>query len=194
MLNVVITTAKTDDVNQILDICKSHILRNSKNSKEPSAHENQGFLIHEPKFSEIEEIINDKKDSLLLVAKKGDEVLGYLTGQDLSKMKKEIQDAVFQLEDVKKSNGKIFYHKQIGKKIQTNSERGISKNLLLKMFDEAKLRGYLQVICKIVHEPFLNKVSESFHTKYGFRQIGNFEEFVESENCVVKTGIYLKDL
>jgi predicted GNAT superfamily acetyltransferase len=56
------------------------------------------------------------------------------------------------------------------------------------MFDEARSRGYEKVVCKIIHQPFLNQASISFHEKFGFEKIS------EITNQWVTAGIYLKNL
>jgi L-amino acid N-acyltransferase YncA len=43
------------------------------------------------------------------------------------------------------------------------------------------------VVCKIVHQPFENKISISFHEKFGFKKIS---EIAEKDYVA---GIYLKN-
>ena len=73
-------------------------------------------------------------------------------------------------------NQKLFYHKQI---VKNPDAKNIGKKLLFAMFDEAKKRGYLHVVCRIVHAPFFNQASVSFHERFGFKEVGKMEKIHE---------------
>jgi L-amino acid N-acyltransferase YncA len=129
-------------------------------------------------------MIDDQQNYFVCVAEKNDEVLGYLIGCDIAVSGINFPENIFDLK-----NEKIFYHKQIVKKVGT---KNIGEKLLLSMFDEARNRGYLRVICRIVHQPFYNELSVSFHQKFGFKEIAAMVEDSPSLNLVM--GIYLRTL
>ena len=77
-MNHQIKQATQQDIEQILKICSSNLY---KNNKEQSIQklEDSGFLIAEYTLYQWQETISDK-DSLTLVYKEKDDVVGYLNG------------------------------------------------------------------------------------------------------------------
>jgi GNAT superfamily N-acetyltransferase len=178
-----ITPAQYSDIEQMIAICEQNLVENNRDKFAAEDFSKKGFLISRLTLDDAKKMIDDQNNSFACVIKNGAEVLGYLTGCDLEKYGTKFFENVPSLEKIK--NEKIFYHKQIVKKPDA---KNIGKKLLFAMFDEAKNRGYSHVICRIVHAPFCNETSISFHEKFGFQKIGSTEE------NGVTLGIYLKNL
>jgi len=64
----------------------------------------------------------------------------------------------------------------------------VGAGLLKAMLEEVKNRGYFCIICHIVLEPYHNQASITFHTSFGFKEIGRAQE------NEIRTGVYLKML
>ena len=178
-----ISLAQYFDIDQMIAICEQNLVENNREKFAAEDFSKKGFLISRLTAFDAKKMIDDQKIFFVCVIKDGEEVLGYLTGCDVGECKTKFFEDVPSLEKIK--NEKIFYHKQIVKKPNATK---IGKKLLFAMFDEAKNRGYSHVICRIVHAPFCNETSISFHEKFGFQKIGSTEE-----NGVI-LGVYLKTL
>ena len=167
----------------MINICAQNLVENNRGRFDANDFAAKGFLIRKLTKEDVREMLADQENHFACVAKNGEEVLGYLTGCDVSKTEIDFFKHAPELEKLK--NQKIFYHKQIVKKPDA---KNIGSKLLFAMFDEAKRRNYLHVVCRIVHKPFFNQASVSFHEKFGFKEIGAMEE------NGLQLGIYLKDL
>lgn len=184
-----VKAASYADIEQILRICEQNLVNNNQKLSTKDLSQ-RGFLLNKLTEDQVRKMVDDPENFLVLVLKKSDEVLGYLIACDISKTEKEFQEKIYHFPELKKpigenSDGRLFYYRQIAKKI---GEKKVGEKLLLVMFEEAKKRGYGQLFCKIVHEPFYNVVSAHFHQKFGFEKIGVIEE-----NGGVR-GVYLKNL
>ena len=181
--------AEHSDIEQVIEVCAENLVSTNREKFSDEDFSKHGFLIRKMTPEEAKEMIDDKENHFLHVVKNGDEVLGYLSGCDLKKTPLDLQEKVFkaqELQDYIKKNGeKVFYHKQIAKRV---SAKNVGKKLLLAMFEDAKDRGYGFVVCRIVYQPFYNEISIAFHEKFGFRKIG------EMEDNGALLGVYLKDL
>lgn len=177
-MTYVVKAATLQDAEKMVGICEENLVEN----KQENNLSQSGFLVTRLTSEVARKMIADEKNHLALILQEGDQAMGYLTGCDISEMDLAFQNHVKNFLQLKNSS-RIFYHKQIAKKINAKK---VGEKLLLAMFDEARKRGYREIICKIVHEPFFNQASVSFHQKFGFNEIGKIEE-----NGRV-LGIYLK--
>jgi predicted GNAT superfamily acetyltransferase len=180
---LIISDVKAADIAQMIDICAQNLIENNDKKFTAAEFSQKGFLVKKLTKEDVEEILQDQKNQFVCVAKEGEEVLGYLIGCDVSKTK--INFLKYWPDFKKSEKGKFFYHKQIVKKPEA---KNVGKKLLLAMFDEAKIRSYSQVICRIVHKPFFNQASINFHQKFGFNQVTTMEE------SGMMLGIYQKNL
>jgi len=178
-----ISKVSQKDIPQMVAICAQNLVENNRDKFSNEEFSKRGFLIRKLAAADVEEMIEDQENFISLVLKNGDEVLGYVNGCDILKTEIEFQQKVFALPQLK--NQRIFYHKQIAKK---DGAKNVGKELLFAMFDEAKNKGYEQVVCKIVQKPFFNEISDSFHRKFGFEKFGYIKD------SGVELAIYLKNL
>jgi L-amino acid N-acyltransferase YncA len=179
---ILITQATNEDINQMIEICAQNLVETNRQKFGRDDFAKKGFLLSRLTFENAKKMIDDEENYFVCVAKNGDEVLGYLIACDLEKSEINFSAEILnQICAAKK--GKIFYHKQIAKKL---GSKNVGEKLLLAMFDEARRRAYAQIICRIVHRPFLNQASIFFHQKFGFKQV---EKMLEGEN---ELGIYQK--
>ena len=170
------------DIEKMMEICEENLLENNREKFSANDFSNKGFLLTRLTSQNVQEMIDDKKNYVVLVAKDGDKIMGYLIACDIEKVDYELREKI---KELKNFRGKVFYHKQIVKKLGVKQ---VGEKLLLSMLDEVNNRGYSHVVCRIVHEPFYNQASISFHQKFGFSQVGLYKK------NEVLTGIYLKDL
>lgn len=184
-----IKPAEYSEIDQVIEVCVENLVSTNHEKFTDEDFSKRGFLIRKITPEEAKEMIDDKENHFLHVAKSGNEILGYLSGCDLKKTALDLQEKVFkapELQDYIAKNGeKVFYHKQIAKRVKA---RNIGKKLLFSMFEDARKRGYGYVVCRIVYQPFYNEISIAFHEKFGFRKIG------EMEDNGAQLGVYLKDL
>lgn len=173
----IICKAGYQDIDSIVEICRQNLLSNKKSDKVSK----QGFLMSEMTKDYAKNMID--RGDVILVAKRDKIICGYLTAGDLKSEDTNFYDEVLKINGL--GNAKIIYHKQIAKSL---NEVGVGKNLLLTMFDEARIRGYSHVVCKIVLHPFYNQASVNFHEKSGFVKMAELQEV----NRMV--GVFVKKL
>lgn len=179
--SLLVKAAELIDINCMIAICEENLVENNRDKMTSDDFSKKGFVFLKLTAADAKSMIEDQKNFLTLVLKDGDEVLGYLIAHDVSKSEIEFQKKILQIEELK--NHKIFYHRQIAKK---SGVKNVGQKLLFTMFDEARFRGYSCIVCKIVHQPFYNQASISFHKKFGFKQISEIK--TNDRNA----GIYLK--
>ncbi len=184
--SMIIKPAIHSDIEEILAILKSRLVDVNDPKIFNSELENKGFLIGNVERDELEKLILDQKNNLILVAKEGDEVLGYLIAQRLSEIvdsKKAVVSCLklHKIDDLQK----VIYYRQIATKPQS---KNIGSLLLEELLKKAKEIDCEYVVCRIVGEPVNNQKSISFHKKFGFKQIG------EDAIGRVKLGVYLYNL
>ena len=183
--NIAVRLARHSDIGQMIEVCAQNLVENNREKFAAVDFSRQGFLIGKLTEEDAKKYIDDQENYFVCVATDGEEVLGYLTGCDVKKSGIDFFSVEPSLKKIQ--NEKIFYHKQIVKKLDA---KNIGKKLLFAMFDEVKSRAYSHVICRIVHEPFYNEASISFHEKFGFQEVGSMEESGRVKG--LKMGIYLK--
>ncbi len=179
-----IITPKTDfEISQMIEICAQNLVENNRDKMSSDDFANKGFLIRKLTIEDVQEMLANQDRHFVIAIKDGENLQGYLTGCDAYESGIDFLLYVPKLNNIE--GAKFFYHKQIVKRPEA---KNVGSKLLLSMFDEAKSRGYSHVICRIVHQPFLNQSSISFHEKFGFKKVG---EMTENKNVL---GIYLKEL
>ncbi len=181
--SIITKAAQHQDIEQMMAICEQNLLTTNCQKFTAVDFSQKGFLLTRLTFENAKKMIDDEKNYFLAVAKNDDEVLGYLIACDIEKSGINLPKAVLSAQEI--TNSKIFYHKQIAKKL---TAKGVGKKLLLAMCEQARKRGYEKIICRIVHAPFYNQASISFHQKFGFKKIGEMQE------NKIALGIYIKSL
>jgi len=169
------------DITQMIAVCAQNLIENNREKLSADDFSKKGFLVRKLTKEDVEEMLADQKNHFACVVKEGEKVLGYLTGCDAAKSGIDFSKHAPDLQKITK----LFYHKQIVKVLEA---KNVGTKLLFTMFNEAKSRGYSHVICRIVHKPFFNQASISFHEKFGFKEIGAMEE------NGLTLGIYLLNL
>ncbi|MCE3255023.1 MAG: Acetyltransferase domain [Rickettsiaceae bacterium] len=177
--------ATLEDALPILAILKENLIDfNNQDAAEASSR--KGFLVRNIEKEEIDKVISDHKNSIALVAKEQDEILGYLLATRLEQLSEILKKGILPCLSEKqiKSLDKIIYYRQIAVK---PGVKNIGRALIGRFLQEAFLRGYESVICRIIHEPVNNQRSISFHQKFGFSLIDTI-----AENSLV-AGVYIRE-
>lgn len=177
-----IVAAQHSDIQQMIEVSSLNLVRNNRDKFSDADFAQKGFLIVPINEEKAQNFIDDP-EALAQIAKEGDEVVGYLTGQDVEKTGINFTGEVETFEEIK--DQKNFYYTQIAKKPEA---KDVGRKLVVSMLDEAKKLGYENIICRIVQKPFYNKVSTVFHERLGFENIGTMLE----DGATL--GVYLKRL
>jgi hypothetical protein len=179
-----VVEATLSDIPGIIAVLEENMLI-KKDKSDVSYIEKSGFLITRHTEKDLRAWIADKKNHIVLVYKEADEIKGYILGCDVKTMASEMQSKFAEVQSLKDilSANPVLYHKQIGVK---PGYKGVGGELLQAFFAKAAALQYKHIICLIVHEPILNKISVGFHQKYGFVYKG----LVSVED--MKDGVYLK--
>ena len=157
--------ATPQDIEQIINICSGNLIKN----KTGQNLEKSGFLLSEYTFLQWQETILNKH-SLTLVYELKNEIIGYLNGFEITKAEDIVQKNILSLS--KNINiEKIFYYRQIAKKFGNNT-KNVGLDLALTMINEISKNGYQAIFCQIIHGPIKNAISINFHTKLGFKCVG----------------------
>ncbi len=180
---MLVRSATDNDIEQILEINAKNLLANNKDKMTSEEFSKKGFILMKVTKKDLENAIADKLGYIVLVSEENSEITGYLTACDITNVDVKFQKEVAAIKEA--SGHKILYYKQIAKKPETQN---VGKNLIAKMFDEARHRSYSCIICKIVHKPFYNQASIGFHEKYGFSKV---DEIKEEDRLI---GVYLKQI
>jgi len=164
-----IRKATKQDIEQITNICSGNLIKN----KVGQNLEKSGFLLSEYTFLQWQETILNKY-SLTLVYEEKNEIIGYLNGFDIKKAEDVVQKNILSLP--KNINiDKIFYYRQIAKKLGTHT-KNIGRDLALTMINEVAKNGYQAIFCQIIHGPIKNSISIDFHKKLGFKCVAEVYE------------------
>lgn len=188
--NTEINVASVDDIQGITLVQKENLLLPTKKISEKEL-EKRGFLIHEVSTKELEKLILDRENGLVLVAKEGDEIKGYVLAYDLKlwkNLKPKWEETVKVSENTKQilDEEKILYLRHIARKMKAE---GTGSKLMRTLINEAGLRKYHSVIAEILEKPITNRVSVDFHKQFGFEEIGRVEE---NKNLV--WNLFLKNI
>lgn len=169
--NIVVTPAKYDDIAAMIEICRQNLVATNDQKFTAEDFAKKGFLITALNEETAKKFIDDG-NFIVLVARYGQDILGYTIACDL-----EVSGINFPEDMKQKFLPKTVYHKQIAKVLNSSTNaKAVGSNLLKGLFLEAQKRQYQQVVCRIVHEPFFNQNSVSFHQKNGFELIGSMQE------------------
>lgn len=183
--NKVIRNARIDDIDQIIEICNQQNIKN----KNDINHKNigkSGFLIKSKTKEQLLNFINNQEFYLALICQRNQQVIGYLTGYDLIEFKNiDFRNKILSLVDDKNNPRKIFYYDQIAK---NPDSKNVGKPLLLAMIEHLKIKGYKDIFCQIVHQPFNNQASIKFHEKLGFKLVCEITEDIDQINFT--KGLY----
>jgi predicted GNAT superfamily acetyltransferase len=181
-----IHSATTKDIPGIMLILQSRLVDICDPNVAGAGLENSGFLIGNIEHKEIEELILDEENNIILVAKDGDEVLGYLIAHRFSEIADSKKGVLLSLESQKiQQLEKVIYYRQIAVKSGVKNVGGL---LLAELLELAKKSGYKHAVCRIVHQPVNNQKSILFHQKFGFNLVGD-----DAMGAVV-LGVYLLNL
>ncbi|HEX4045858.1 MAG TPA: GNAT family N-acetyltransferase [Gammaproteobacteria bacterium] len=184
--NITVEMAALEDIPGIIAVLEENLLINKDRSVIGDL-EQGGFLIARHSVEDLHDWIEDKENHIVMVYKEAQKIIGYILGCNLSVLSSEMQTKIAEIQllrDISATN-LVLYHKQIA--IKPN-QKGVGSKLLQSFFDFAVMKGCHHIVCFIVHEPILNKVSIGFHQKHGFECVG----LVQIED--LKDGVYLKKL
>lgn len=176
------------DLEGMLQVLKANLISNKKfNQINKNKVEASGFLIGPFTADEILYHLQENKSSIILTLKEEERVVGYLISYALDQVNENLFEEFNSFSEISvvADKSKILYYRQIAK---LPGKENVGKQLANKMLEEAKKLGYKMVVCRIVHEPFYNKVSTNFHQNLGFNLLGT----VKNNNITL--GVYLKNL
>jgi L-amino acid N-acyltransferase YncA len=184
----IIRSATNKDIPGILAVLHHNLMANKK-IKDKNQLEQTGFIIHDFTADDLEAIIADSQHHILLVAIEDDKVIGYILTYDMPYAKPDWLSLVVaspQIKDILAAK-EVLYHRNIAKK---HNKKGVGKQLLQVLLQEAAARNYKYVACQIVQQPYKNKVSIALHEQLGFKAVGHgYEADVD-----ITFGVYLKRL
>ncbi|OGT52691.1 MAG: hypothetical protein A3E84_02695 [Gammaproteobacteria bacterium RIFCSPHIGHO2_12_FULL_42_13] len=185
--SIEVKIADFEDIPGIMAVLEYNLIANRKAANK-DALEQGGFLIHPFTADYVKTAIDDRDNHIVLAGKSSDgELAGYVIAYNLKKSSVELYShlAITPELDATFSTTQALYHRHIAKK---GMNRGVGKELLQALLDEAQFRGYQYVICQIAHEPIQNKPSIALHEKLGFVLVGLDDE------QGIRFGVYLKKL
>lgn len=180
----IIRPAHEEDIPEILSILEQNLIAHKVINIDKLGQ--SGFLINGFTSDEAKVAILDKDNFIYLVSTDHNEVIGYVVGCDIKKLKSTFQEELAlvskELSDVILSE-KVFYLRHIAK---NPDKKKVGKELLKALLRQAEDGGYEYIICQIAEKPIQNKVSKAFHEKYGFVCVGY------NQNTDKMSGVYLK--
>ncbi len=189
---VVIENASEKDAEEIWEIQSQKIIV-PEQVVEKEKFEHSGFLVYSLSTQELKQILSDKENHIIKVAKRGGNIVGYIISYDMIEWIKTHHDWFdrFKSQEEQKrfiQQNKVLYGRHIAIKNDINNI-GISKNLLSSTFEEATAHGYKYYVVEVLKQPLENKASNKFVLKNGFNLIGQ----IEDENNRI-WSVFLKDL
>lgn len=182
-----ISLATRKHIAGILSVQKERLLKYKKRKNLGR----QGFLIYPKSQKWLQRAVADKRSSIVLVAREGETVAGYILAYDLKKwlsLKPEwekglkLQPKIWETLNKRK----VIYGDHIARK---KGYAGVGKNILMEFFRIAREKGYEFMAAEILEKPVKNIASISAHQKIGFKRAGT----VFDKNNLV-WGLYLKKL
>ncbi len=180
---MMIRQAEAKDVAQIIEICRLNLVGTNIDNFSNSDFSNRGFLV-----TQIDETLLSKmianESYVVLVAQAEEEIVGYLSACNLEVAREEFAEKFSEL-----FSKKTLYYKQIAKR---PGSANVGEKLLNFLCDYAQKSTYKQIVCNIVHAPFLNQKSISFHQKHKFYKIG--ETLQNKSVGAAILGVYLKEI
>jgi predicted GNAT superfamily acetyltransferase len=188
--NIKIGFPNMSEINQILDIQNSVLLKN-KNLELNDSLEKEGFLVNEINAEDLNYAIeHNQKESFIVVSiNKDNKINGYFLTYDIDYFIKNHPNW-FNKTGV---NPKIIKDKKVlyGKHLASDKTiNGIGKSLYTYMFNLIKKRGYSLYLGEICEGPIKNNKSLDFHTnEFGMKKIS---EYKDTNN--ITWGIYLKEI
>lgn len=179
-----IRPATEKDLDKIIEIAQSRAITNTKVENDSK----KGFLIY---MMDREELIKyqNQNGHYLYVCESNNSIEAYIAACDKSKISTgKFENAIFyNSKDKEIVDSKFLYGKHVAKKHNASGE--IIQDLEEELFTNAKNNGYKHFIAEIAINP-TNEKSINFHTKNGFRIIGEYYD----SNKNVNWGIYYKQL
>jgi L-amino acid N-acyltransferase YncA len=179
--------AKITDIPGILAVLDYHLLA-KKDSLNTTELAQTGFLVQSFSADEARAAIADKASFQFFVATDQDEIIGYITGCDVKKLKPYYRDKLAAISPELRHivlTEKAFFLRHIAKLPGKNP---VGAQLMGAMETEACVGGFAYILCQIVEQPVQNKKSIIFHQKQGFSCAG-YDQFGDEY-----AGIYLKHI
>ncbi len=181
--------ASKSDLAGMLEVLKANLISNKKiHHLNKNKIEASGFLIGPFTADEIVTHLEENQNPIILTVKEEERVVGYLISYALNQVNEKLYQEFTDFPEINniEDKSKILYYRQIAK---LPGKENIGTKLIEKMLSEAKKLGYKMIVCRIVHEPFCNKISIGFHAKFGFKLLGEVQN-----NNNIKLGIYFNKL
>lgn len=188
--NIKIDFPNISEINQILDIQNSVLLKNKNLESDKSLNE-KGFLVNEINTDDLNYAIeHNQKESFVIVSKNADgKINGYFLAYDMDFFIKNHPNWFSETgvnPDIIKDK-KVLYGKHLASDQTIN---GIGKSLNTEMFNLVKNKGYTLYLGEICEGPISNDKSLYFHTnEFGMKKIS---EYKDSNN--ITWGIYFKEI
>ena len=167
--NVLIRSAKLEDVDGILAIQENCLLKN----KTIKSAEKDGFLVYPVRQDELNEIINSGEDFLFVaVGKEG--IVGYALAHDLNnwrKIKSKWDKRIIVSPKTRDhlAQDRIIYFRHVARKLSFSS---VGAELEDQVYLAVKNNGFKYVVGEILEHPISNEKSKEEHEKRGYKKIG----------------------
>jgi GNAT superfamily N-acetyltransferase len=191
LLTPIIQGASIENTEAILDIQSQKIIIPEEEVENIEAQQN-GFLVYPILDDELKEVIKDRENNIVKIAKAEGNTIGYIISYDIRKWIATHPDWFSRFSPSNESktlsqNEKILYGRHIAVD-EKYMKTGVSKALLNSTLQEAVSHGYRYFVVEILKEPIENKRSINFVESMGFESIG---ELKDGDRI---WSVYLKDL
>jgi GNAT superfamily N-acetyltransferase len=175
----IIEDASVEDIENILTIQSQKIIIPEEEMAKPGVEES-GFLVYPITNEELGEVVIDKENYIVKVAKENERTIGYIISYDMAEWEathpnwfSRFKTTADYKELLKKR--KVLYGRHIA--VDENiSTPGVGKDLLDFTLQEAVNRGYEYYVVEVLKEPIVNKRSANFVQKTGFALVGQLED------------------
>lgn len=188
--NIKIDFPNTQDVDQILNVQNSVLLKNKDLELDNSINE-KGFLVNEINKNDLDYAIeHNQKESFITIAKNTEgKIIGYFLAYDMEDFIKKhpnwLNETGVNFEVIK--DKKVLYGKHLA---SDGTTKGTGRALEIQMYRLVKNLGYSLCLVEICEGPIKNDKSLGIHiNEFSMKKIS---EYIDSNGY--KWGIFIKDL
>jgi len=177
--------ASEADIEGIIGVEKSLELDDLKNNLDKKTIERNGFFVHLLTEGELAELIKNKKEAKFIVYRKKDNVVGYAIGCKRSFWKNMNPDWLGALNPLPNFIETDLSDESVHLLVAaTKDASGIGRKLSKEIIEQFSDDGSKVFIGKVLKGPYQNIPSRLIHTRMGFVQIAEIEEYYNDEKYI----------
>jgi ubiquinone/menaquinone biosynthesis C-methylase UbiE len=186
--------ANEDDIQEIINIEEDTKLEKLLQTENKESIEKSGFLIHPLKEEDLRELIKNKKDAKVIVYRKNGKAIGYVIGCRREFWKKLKPEWLGKLKPLDNFDEKYLSDNcvHIMLAISKDAVRGVGAKLSLEIIRQYSKMNPQILIGKILKEPYQNIASKEMHTRMGFQEVAELEEFSNGQRYL--WSLFMKEL